>query len=229
MPFTLLFFLALSINVSAYTMNYIYQDDGSVNNVVTPPSFQWKGNCLVDIKLYTTTTHSGSYSLNQKWYSPNEDNILIYNPILDSNITCRLSGIGNTTENLNDFYESRTTTQSTATITDTWVNTTFECDAVDDLIIYDDTLSKDSFGNYPYAYSKIARQSCSTSYATDIENDLHFAIENLTFGYFELCGSDLKTDRQNSGSFGCTTSHSSLNYFTMIPFDSSATGTVNIT
>lgn len=232
-PLLLLVFIVLisPISVSAYDMNFIMQDDGSTDHIVISPSVYWDRNCNVSITLFANASHAGSYTLNNKWFSPDTSQVLFGNPSYTSNIVCLNQGTGTSTTSLNDFYESRTTTQTSATTTYTWVNVTYDCEFDSDMMfIYDKTNITDSFGNFPFAYGKIFETYCgiAPTSSTWIVND---TVNYLKAGYYAECGADLDVDIagvSTTCSGGGVAYDYGMVYATMTPFNSMSSGIVNL-
>ena len=232
-PLLLLVFLVLvsPISVSAYDINFIMQDDGSINHIVIAPSVFWDRNCNVSITLFANASHAGSYTLNNKWFSPNAIQILFGNPTYSSNIVCLNQGTGTTTTSLSDFYESGTTTQTSATTTYTWVNVTYGCEFDNNMLfIYDKTNTTDGFGNFPFAYGKMFDTWCgiTPTSSTWVVND---TINYLKDGYYTGCGADLDVDVAGASttcSGGGVAYDYGMIYVTMTPFNSMSSGMVNL-
>jgi hypothetical protein len=168
----LLFSLLLIGSSQAYPFRSVFQDDGSVNNIVTPPSFYSIAgqNCTGTFSIYATASNGGSpYTLGNSWYSPDSTFITSTNPPYSLSQTCGLQGsyaIGNKNSTSN-FYETRTTTTTTASVTHTYQVANYNCNpkintgTLSDVIIYTNTTLNDSFGHRPYHYLIRTWQNCA--------------------------------------------------------------------
>lgn len=226
-------FLIFVYPTSAYTFNSIYQDDGTSSHIVEPPSFYWSGSCAMNISLYATASDTGSFTLYNKWYSPNVTMINHGNRNYDNNIVCSKQGYIGSSADYNNFFESRTTTESSASSTATWVNTTYICDPLNDFITYDHTTKTDNYGYYPYGYVLGTGGWCqgggAGTYPTATAQ-LNLLINYLQDGYYTPCGSDLEKAGILTASSGtCSSAFFGYTFWYAVPFNSMYAGDVNIT
>jgi hypothetical protein len=236
--FAISFIITIS-NSEAYTMDYAMVDDGTLNHYAYLPSFYWGGQCSLNFSLYATATHSMTYNLFNTWYSPDAVQLLYGNPEYSSNITCMKQGDTNSDTSLNDFYEAKTRTTTSATTTKTWVKGTYTCQPrADNWIIMNDTLKTDSFGNYPYAYGYRVTYSCSSPFVNNLINEHHFLIDKIAKGFSTNCGTTFNKTNCEIGlcserygnSISCVAFSfiASMDYWTLFPFNSGEAGLVNI-
>lgn len=228
-------FLNISI-VSGYEITTIFQDDTTTDNVIELPSFYWNGECTANITIFATSTNTGDYTLNNRWYNPNETLVQWSLPTLTSNIDCRNMGSATGTTSLNDFYEARTTTVSTATTTDTWAKAEYTCTENSDLIItYSNTSRYDAYGYYPYSYVEYTGGYCAVGAPGSIPSvsaQMNQIIRNIELSYNEDCGTTGLLEKYQIGSASSTCASSRFygtTMWTYAPFNSGGAGVVNIT
>lgn len=234
----LLVLLALSASASAYNITYVSRDYVETPNCnVTAPSVYWPFKCQTNIRLYASATNTGSYVLTSSYYSPDYSLMATATKYRDNPITCQIQNAEELTSSIsnNDFYEATTKTEYTSSVIDTWLNVTYVCEPdSSDYFIYSNTEGVDSYGNHPYGYGK----KFTTCFAQSpsqcsnlLQSDLNNIIQYLKDGYYEQCGSDIRIDAEGesySGNSLGISSDLSMNYWTMIPFNSMGSGIVNI-
>ena len=225
--------LISSINTDAYIFVGKDINDSLVNHSATAPSFYWDGLCDVNVQSSTTISNTGSYSLLNEWYSPNNFLILTGNPNYVNDITCLSQGNGTTSSDLSNFYESKTAMTTGATTSTTWIKTVYDCDpATNDWITYSNTNLPDSFGNYPYGYVQVTGGYCDVGSPGSIPSvsvQLDQLTSQLSTGYLPECGTDLIQARSGAIPIICpSVRFFGRSYWYMVPFNSGASGSVNI-
>lgn len=236
LAFLLVFLIPVSL-VSGYTLRYKMQNTNENPSNVADPSVQWAEYCTPNISIYTTAGALGGYTLVHHLYSPNTNEVATATVNRAVNITCQnhiynFNASSFDGSSLNGFYETASSTTFSSYFANNWLNVTYECGFdSDDLFIYKDTLNVDSFGNYPFAYGESFRTACNNLFDNDLDDDVALIIDYLQEGYYTQCGADMIVDRIGNGASTCNppaTTKATNNYWTMTPFNSMATGIVNI-
>ena len=230
-----LMLFALTSTVSSYEFLSVFQDDGSSDHVVEAPSFFWDGECEVNINLLGTASHTGAFSFSNKWFSPDDTLIATSVPVYPNDITCLSQGVPSEDTSLNDFYESKTETLSTATSTDTWIRSTYNCTPDENLdILYSNTAVLDSHDHFPYGYIENTGGYCevgSPGTFPTISTRLNDAINYIIDRYDTECSSqDLEIAEiggASSGSCGINRFFATTFWY-LVPFNSGSAGIVNI-
>lgn len=230
-----LMLFALTSMVSAYEFLSVFQDDGSSDHVVEAPSFFWDGACEVNINLLGTASHTGTFTFSNEWFSPDDILFATSTPTYPNDITCLTQGIPSEDTSLNDFFESKTETLSTATSTDTWIRTTYNCTPDENLdVLYSNTAVLDSHGHFPYGYLENTGGYCTVgspgafpALSTRLNNAINYIIDR----YDTECSSqDLEIAEiggASSGSCGINRFFATTFWY-LVPFNSGSAGVVNI-
>lgn len=228
----------ISVNINAYEISYIARDFVEIPNAnASAPSVFWAEDCTTSMILYASATNTGSYALTHSYFSPSFTFIATNPKSRDNNINCQIqnSEALTSSNSANDFYEATTRTEYTSNTIDTWLNLSYDCSPdSNDLFIYNGTRRVDSYGNHPFGYGDAFTTCFAQSPAqctNTLTSDLNTVMQYVTDGYFTLCGSDIRQDAEGEA-FGDNSagvqSDLSMNYWTMIPFNSESTGVVNI-
>jgi hypothetical protein len=246
LPILLLFSLFLSANASAYPFRSVYHDDGTVNNVITPPSFYsiTGQNCTGTFSLYATASNGGSpYTLGNAWYSPDSTFITSTSPPYTLSQTCGLQGSYPLAQNATSkFYETRTTTTTTASTTHTYQVAEYTCNpatstgGLSDVIIYTNTTSADVFGHRPYHYlispwgycagGSQSEPALATQQASIIISMQEYADGCSTSGATTL---NWDYDAASTGSYTCPGSNfGGKSVWVIVPFNGQYAGKVNV-
>lgn len=231
----IVFFLAIIPNSFGYVYVGVYQNDTTTNMTTQAPSFYYEGNCNLNISSYITTPAD---SIITQWYSPDNIVRLNTNPTYTSQQTCRFQGNATSTTSLDDFFESKTVTQSTTTPS-TWIKAYYVCEPdANNVVSYSNTNALDSFGYYPYGYLKRTGGYCqvgSPGSLPPVNTQLDGIINAIYDDYYSDCGSRIGvTDYLVKGKPNTATASCQINRFFgqtwwyNIPFRTSPFGEVNI-
>jgi hypothetical protein len=236
MIFTLALFLVFFSLISgslAYQIDYIMIDDTTSNHYVFSPSIYYLGSCSATSTLFATTTTGTSYSLNNVWYSPDNTTILTGTAYFASNLTCYNLGSATTTNNLNNYYEAKSRTISTATTTKTWLNTTYTCEPINDYFTFDNSISIDSYGYRPNEYTYFAYSCCgagSCGSMPSAQTEVNAIVNHLNNGFYAKCGTTLYKSYDGSQTVSCGLANSDygMDTWAMIHIKTGVTGSINM-
>lgn len=237
--FILLIVLAITgiPGVNAYTTTLRGWDNNAANNSVAVPPFFYSGTCSVSTENIVSASHSGSYSLSSKWWSPYGNQIGFSVPSLTSNLSCYSLGIVNSsTAGPSDFYSSEVTTTSYATTFSGYSKVIYTCDPINDIINLSNSTGTDKKLIHPYSYyftlSKGSSAKTGVSDATAL-NLLIDKIRLLTTPCWSSSDSATTDAVKNNDTADAIGLGSAISYWfapsVMIPFNSMFTGNVNVT
>lgn len=234
----ILTFISLISLSNAYVLTYYGKDDGGTTIKADLPSVYTNNTCSSNITLRITAgkSGSGSYSVNSLYLSPQEIIVASAPQNYNTNVTCKNIGTVNGGGKNLYFYETSTNSTFSGTSANSYIQTVYNCGTdANEKFIYNYTWLNDSYSRHPYGYGA-KFDTCSVQSPSQCNNtltsDLNDVIDYITSGYYSTCGNEMRVDAQGESNTrtGCggVNTDVQMNYWNMIPFNSMATGRVNL-